>query len=170
MLAHLSGKGKRWQLVGVHVLAQAGGDSLCWKSLPSQELPLQRQGPVYKERVCDGDPVPCVPHNSGTWLPRQSTLPPGAFLAAEFLTFVPSVCPWTVELLIPIIIPRLSLHSQQKSFPWVFSLKPTLQHPTPVSVGGHLSRAGTPRSVAQTTHVSLSVSWLPKTGLCTFFH
>ena len=52
----------------------------------------------------------------------------------------------------------LSLHSQQQSFPWVFSLKPTLQHPTPASIGGHLSRAGTPRSVAQTTHVSLSVS------------
>ena len=34
MLAHLSGKGKRWQLTGVHVLGQAGGDSPCWKPLP----------------------------------------------------------------------------------------------------------------------------------------
>ena len=52
----------------------------------------RRQGLEYRERGCDGSPAHCMPLNNGASLPRQSMLPPGAFLAVELLTPIPSGC------------------------------------------------------------------------------
>ena len=54
------------------------------------------------EGVCDGGPTPFVPLNSGASFPRQTPLPPGAFLAVELLTHIPSGCLHAAEVLTPI--------------------------------------------------------------------
>ena len=65
-------------------------------------MPVEAGACVWRERH-DGGPIPCTPLNNGVSLPRQTTLPPGAFLAVELLTPVPSGCLRAAELLTPIL-------------------------------------------------------------------
>ena len=106
-----------------------------------------KQGLACGESGHNGGPAPCTPLNNGASLPSQSTLPPGAFLAAELLSPIPS---------------GYLRAANSSPLPGSTLLTPRFStQPTATRIGRHLSQAGAHRALVQTVHASLTLSCLP---------